>query len=573
MLSVLDSSELSAEQRKVPKAHMREGLGAMACYLDRLRLPLSAPAVDLTHMKLNMIPAELFVLSQLTLLDLKDNLIEELPQSLKFLSKLKHLDLSSNQLQSLDSSLGFLTDLTWLSVAKNRIRSVPATVKLLQSLRFLDLHVNMLTTILSVDKTSSAEGGYENTVDSTGLSHISVRLHISSSKHSYPRDAEADNSNTDILVGIVHNFPSGFAVITSLRDLELSYNKLKILPDLRSLSCLKRLNISHNILEALPDELCELWTLGKLEAGDNRIHVIPRSISNLTVLSVLSLKNNSLSLIPDELCGCHSLRYLSLNANNLLSLPLQIFALTALSRLTIAANNIQFLPNQMDKMSSLTHLDLSHNPLRTIPPSLGARHDSLKTFLVQNCPELQDPPQNIISAGHEHLLNYMRKVWRGVCTARLVLTGLSMGSIVCLPHFDFSSLVEIRIDRNEIKIIPDIICSFENLLSLRFRDNLVSALPADTSKLLQLKELDMSKNRFKAMPQVVLKMTHLARLRCGENPIPFTISSDWIEGGVKQFLSEYIRETTGRRIAGMFMNSNLSENFVAWKQLAHPTLQ
>ena len=82
----------------------------------------------------------------------------------------------------------------------------------------------------------------------------------------------------------------------------------------------------------------------------------------------------------------------------------------------------------------------------------------------------------------------------------------------------------------------------------------------------------MSKNKFRAMPQAVLQMTQLVRLRCGENPIPYTIKSEWIEERLPKFLSEYVRETTGRRIAGIFMNNNLNECFAAWQDLVRANL-
>jgi Leucine-rich repeat (LRR) protein len=551
-LTILDSAEETAEHRKVPKDHMREGLESMSSYLKRLHLPCSAPAVDLTHMKLSMIPQELFTLTQLTLLDLKDNLVEVLPSSMYLLSKLKHLDLSSNQLVTLDSSIGFLTDLTWLSVAKNQINDIPEDVKYLQSLRFLDVHVNQLSTLLAVDHSLPMRCSHFEVESSS----IPARQHV----------LEA------ILSSPGHKNLSGLAIITCLRDLEISYNKLRFLPDLRALRFLKRINLSHNILEALPEELCEVQTLVKLEAGDNRIRALPASVSKLTALSVLSLKNNSLESIPNEICRCFALKYLSLNSNKLSEVPRKITSLSHLSRLTIAANNISCLPVDMDRMNSLTHLEVSHNPLKALPPSLGALYEHLKVLLVQDCFELQDPPPTILSAGHEQIVNYLRKVWRGLCTMRLVLTGLSMGSLVCLPHFDLANLVEIRIDKNEIKYIPDIVCNFKQLVSLRFRENFVSIIPAETSKLTQLQELDMSKNKFRSMPHAVLQMTHLVRLRCGENPIPFTIKSEWIEENVPKFLKEYVRETTGRRVAGIFMNNNLGECFAAWQDLVRATL-
>jgi hypothetical protein len=80
-------------------------------------------------------------------------------------------------------------------------------------------------------------------------------------------------------------------------------------------------------------------------------------------------------------------------------------------------------------------------------------------------------------------------------------------------------------------------------------------------------ELDISRNKFPSLPAPVLAMGHLARLRCGGNPIPFSLPPDWIEDDVPGFLSRYVLETTGKRIAAMWSAAQTAEAFRAWANL------
>lgn len=124
------------------------------------------------------------------------------------------------------------------------------------------------------------------------------------------------------------------------------------------------------------------------------------------------------------------------------------------------------------------------------------------------------------------------------------LTALSCVCVVCgvVVRGRLCDNVTQRLDKNNLKNLPDTISELPNLISLRFRENTIVTLHDCFSNLQTLqvnvirwlfvcansrailtqwreKELDMSKNRFVNIPPSVLKLTQLARLRVTNNPV------------------------------------------------------
>lgn len=94
VLTVKDLSQDRIVLNKVPRAHALAGTDSMSNYLDRLDQRESLPSLNLTHMKLTFLPQEVFALTSLTVLDVKENQIEYLPETIGKLSKIVHLDVS-----------------------------------------------------------------------------------------------------------------------------------------------------------------------------------------------------------------------------------------------------------------------------------------------------------------------------------------------------------------------------------------------------------------------------------------------------------------------------------------------
>jgi len=168
------------------------------------------------------------------------------------------------------------------------------------------------------------------------------------------------------------------------------------------------------------------------------------------------------------------------------------------------------------------------------------------------------------------MLTYLRKVWRGYNTRRMVCVGLKMGRFrIDLSHPKMQELVELRLDKNLLQVLPPAVGTLVNLISLRLRENLFEKLPETLSCLVSLQEIDISKNRLTMLPRSIINLTSLLRLRCGNNNIPYTLPSNWIEEKVQKFLLSYVRDTIGKRISQMWGNTSLGEFFAAWADLVH----
>ena len=124
--------------------------------------------------------------------------------------------------------------------------------------------------------------------------------------------------------------PGDFDGLTKLGGLNLSHNLLAELPedlfdDLTSLTWLQLNN--NRLTELREDAFSDLTKLERLDVGQNRLTALPSGlIDDNSVLHTLILANNELTSIPAEvLDGRSKLTTLQLNGNRLTSLPSGLF--------------------------------------------------------------------------------------------------------------------------------------------------------------------------------------------------------------------------------------------------------
>ena len=125
----------------------------------------------------------------------------------------------------------------------------------------------------------------------------------------------------------------------------------------RGLTALKTLNLDHNELTALPDDV----------------------FAGLTALKVLYLNDNRLTALPDDVFdGLTALEFLYLGKNKQLTeLPVGVFAgLTSLKLLYLDNNGLTTLPDGVfEGLISLQVLRLQGNPVASFAPTADARPD------------------------------------------------------------------------------------------------------------------------------------------------------------------------------------------------------
>ncbi|MDR1554470.1 MAG: leucine-rich repeat domain-containing protein [Campylobacteraceae bacterium] len=124
---------------------------------------------------------------------------------------------------------------------------------------------------------------------------------------------------------------------------------------------LKELDITFHELADIPSELCNVTSLIKLIADENRLATLPKEIANLTNLTTLSLTGNLLTDIPQELFGLVNLQKLSFWDNKLTVIPSEISNLTNLKELDLSNNHLSSLPSQITNLK-LESFAINGNP-------------------------------------------------------------------------------------------------------------------------------------------------------------------------------------------------------------------
>ena len=110
-----------------------------------------------------------------------------------------------------------------------------------------------------------------------------------------------------------------------LRTLDISFDLLKALPESMSrLTQLEKLFLARNQLTALPEWLGRLTQLRFLGVSNNRLDELPESLGQLTQLQTLDLHNNPLKTLPKCLRSLGSLRKLYVYGNEALGLPAEM---------------------------------------------------------------------------------------------------------------------------------------------------------------------------------------------------------------------------------------------------------
>jgi Leucine-rich repeat (LRR) protein len=239
-----------------------------------------------------------------------------------------------NKMKRLPDAIGDLRNLSTLSLARNQLEYLPASLKHLADLKYIDVHVNCLHTVLPEevfaewDQKNAEREAVAVFVDSPATpatpmtpatpitpSTPSRRLQRRKALHA---DPQGEQSFATLLAPIGVPLPKGGVVLLAgLRDFECSYNELSELPDMSEMvgidwclgrkrasqvtsypknsdmmsfsmqENLTRINVAHNHLRDLPEVICELVGLEKIECGDNRVRSVPTSVSKLTRLTLL----------------------------------------------------------------------------------------------------------------------------------------------------------------------------------------------------------------------------------------------------------------------------------------------
>lgn len=295
---------------------------------------------------------------QLSSLDIKDPKIgswwnePELSEHFgSALTNLRSLTGSSLSLAAFPSFLTSFVHLEVLNLRDNRISSIPGGLAMLTTLERLDLSANCLCD-------SSFSGSKCSWGQLTALRELVLR----------------GNRLT--------SFPSAIMECTALTQVDLSGNSIRNIPnDFVGDHCkLRLLDLHHNALTSLPEEVGKLRHLRTLRLHENKLTTLPSSMHSLLLLEELTLWENKLGPEMAEISLTEHQTELDLNHNCFAAFP-RVRMLTSSSssqhntsilRIAAAYNQLRVFALSPITYSRCQKLHLEHNGLKTLPDELLA---------------------------------------------------------------------------------------------------------------------------------------------------------------------------------------------------------
>ena len=203
--------------------------------------------------------------------------------------------------------------------------------------------------------------------------------------------------------------PEELCKLEHLKKLDLRNNQIEKIPEhLTRLTNLTELNLGSNQLKEIPEHLTRLTNLTSLYIGNNHLQEIPEHITRLTNLTMLYLRGNELKEIPEHITRLTNLIMLDLRGNELQEIPEHITRLTNLTSLYLGGNKLQEISEHITRLTNLTVLDLSYNELQEIPESV-LEFKKLRYLWVNNNP-IENIPPEILRKDFSEIKEYLRSL-------------------------------------------------------------------------------------------------------------------------------------------------------------------
>jgi leucine-rich repeat protein SHOC2 len=458
-------------------------------------------------------------------LDLSKKKLEYLHADILALSNLTKLNLSNNLLDNLTAVIGE-ADGRWTTMKGDRDLYVPEILfqekKMAKEamLAFLgeDLNNRQLAErakkiFTQIDFDGGGTLGLEEldlAFRRMGAKVSRETLHMMVMEVSNDGDDEVDIDEWNRLVNNIYKGKKdaqGIGDLKNLEILDISRNNLRRLPyGLGFCTALKQLIIDSDDLVVIPcDDI--LRTCGqdatiltrylrqfheacishKLELNGFIINMVPKEVFELTSLTELHMSGNSIKLVGAELEELQCLKFADLSYNRIKHLPVTIGKLHKLEVLDVQNNSLEHLPPVMCTMSNLRLIHIVGNKSLSVPREVqNAGTPTLKLFL-----------KGIYTGTNEAVVDWAELSKLKVCKLRAVPEVL----------FTMKFIANLNLDDNGIHRLPPEMGSLKVLMRLSARHNLIEKLPSEIKKCKKLEKLYLDHNRLPHLP--VCLFTHL----------------------------------------------------------------
>ncbi|XP_013390226.1 uncharacterized protein LOC106158698 [Lingula anatina] len=496
------------------------------CKKATSKLPTSA---DLSNNHLEFLPENLFINEELTMLNLRHNVLKERPieddiytigwlDDLPRFRHLRSLNLADNNLGVIPTSIYLIKTLVELNVASNKLEDIPSQISNLCNLQALHIHNNHLTSLpeemVTLKKLFILVLAFNkfpvipNTVAMmTNVRMTEVENLIMAGNYVERLSGELLDKlkyvkKVDLRMNRLTLPPSEttkFHLLEQLTHLDIRDNKVADL-DIRSVRTLEYLNCERNKMTTLQVNGASLKNLFAAHNDIHYLYITPKP----EWLVTLDVSHNKLKALPEWLPDCFFLQKLQASYNRITTLPPRIFLDSKkLKFLWVDHNELEQLPQDVDAFY-VEELHVENNKIRLLPADFLRNANKLRVFnatsnKLTSLPDLS-PVQDLNKIQELYLSgNFLQdESFTTLCGyQRLKCLHIAHNDIYEIFERDVSrlqALQELNISENKLKFLPDAITRLPDLRVLRAHSNMLRYLP-DFGRSSNLKVLDVGLNR------------------------------------------------------------------------------
>ena len=189
----------------------------------------------------------------------------------------------------------------------------------------------------------------------------------------------------------LRKFPLPLLKCTNIEEIDLSHNQISEIPDeIGQLKKLRRLYLNDNQIQKLPENvytqlpdlevlylqnnnknfvlssnISQLTKLQQLQVS--KLQALPETVWQLKQLQTLRIWNAHLTQISSNIKNLTRLEVLCLRGNNITQLPPEIFLLKQLTYLSLGENQISSIDSQINQLQQLEYIAIYNNPIQELP--------------------------------------------------------------------------------------------------------------------------------------------------------------------------------------------------------------
>jgi len=285
----------------------------------------------------------------------------------------------------------------------------------------------------------------------------------------------------------------------SLVKLTLKKNSISELPSLASLSGLKELDVSENVLSCVDPIFNHLPGLEVLNCSENSIEQFSDSLGNMTLLKVLIAFKNKLTNLPDSIGQCVNLEEINMFSNKLIKLPKTFGDLENLLDVNVGGNKLKTIPSTA-KWKKLERLALSWNNIVMLNDFKG----------MINLRQLQMNKNSIAEIQQDAFEGCGLLQVVDLSTNILSQIPASMSQCSAIETLDFSSnKLTSMIDMSKMTMMK--ICKLG-------QNALTNLDGCHVENCTSLQTLFINANQLERLPEGLLKIEGISRINVGGNP-------------------------------------------------------